>query len=110
MLKFMQIGAKNAKHLARKDKIDTLNSKNEIENSNQVVEEICPQKTGSKLDQLRICGLCRGIGIRKVYYNHMVLDQNCEGRCIFIVYCIMLNMDRMCWRRCSRNQKCEFGK
>jgi len=36
------------------------------------------KKTSSrKLDDIRICQICHGIGITKTIYNHMVMQENC---------------------------------
>ena len=33
-----------------------------------------------QIDDLEICRTCDGIGLHKIIYNHMVLQQNCTGK------------------------------
>jgi len=35
--------------------------------------------SSNKLDNLFICCVCNGLGIKKVYYNHSVRDENCNN-------------------------------
>ena len=49
-----------------------------------VTEPLLQMNTGSKLDQLEICGLCQGHRLVTYIYNHMRLQKNCTGT--FICY------------------------
>lgn len=55
--------------------------KNDVEQHSSKPEEVqsfTNKFDGDGLDQLQICKLCKGCGLRKELYNHQVKEVNCE--------------------------------